>query len=222
MFDYPISVLHDIKNAIMPAAATGQTVSVEANPAEIVGTALAAITPAVGQFVRVLRHAGVLSRHQRAAAAASWSSRSSRATRGCACCASGTTSRTIWSSYVGLVTMINRGARRGDHRDALSGRLSQSGDLRPAHHGAELRALYRAGDRRAGAVRRRPGRDALARPRGARARAVRRDRDRRGALHHAEHRRAPPHASARSWCSSRSRSGPGCGGRSARFWRCRC
>ena len=51
VLDYPIAVLHDIKNAIMPAAATGQTVSVESNTAEIVGAALAAITPAVGQFV---------------------------------------------------------------------------------------------------------------------------------------------------------------------------
>lgn len=51
VFDYPIRVLHDIKSAIMPATGGGQTVSVEANPAEIVGAALAAITPAVGQFV---------------------------------------------------------------------------------------------------------------------------------------------------------------------------
>lgn len=50
VFDYPIQVIHDIKNAVMPAV-PGQTVSVEANPAEIVGAALAAITPAVGQFV---------------------------------------------------------------------------------------------------------------------------------------------------------------------------
>jgi predicted PurR-regulated permease PerM len=51
VLDYPIAVLHDIKNAIMPAATTGQTVSVEANAAEIVGAALAAITPAIGQFI---------------------------------------------------------------------------------------------------------------------------------------------------------------------------
>jgi predicted PurR-regulated permease PerM len=51
VLDYPIAVLHDIKKAIMPAAATGQTVSVESNTAEIVGAALAAITPAIGQFV---------------------------------------------------------------------------------------------------------------------------------------------------------------------------
>ena len=38
------------------------------------------------------------------------------------------------------------------------------------------------------------GGDALARSGGARARAVRRDRDRRGAFHHAEHRRAAAHA----------------------------
>ena len=51
VLDYPIQVLHDIKSAIMPGAAVGQTVSVESNPAEIVGAALAAITPAIGQFV---------------------------------------------------------------------------------------------------------------------------------------------------------------------------
>ena len=49
--DYPISVFRDLKNAIMPAAAGGQTVAVETNAAEIVGTALLAITPAVSQFV---------------------------------------------------------------------------------------------------------------------------------------------------------------------------
>jgi predicted PurR-regulated permease PerM len=51
VFEYPLSVFHDIKNAIMPAGPPGQTVSVEANPAEMVGTALVVITPAVGQFV---------------------------------------------------------------------------------------------------------------------------------------------------------------------------
>jgi predicted PurR-regulated permease PerM len=51
VFEYPISVFHDIKNAVMPSTGTGQTVSVEANPAEMVGAALAAITPAVSQFV---------------------------------------------------------------------------------------------------------------------------------------------------------------------------
>jgi predicted PurR-regulated permease PerM len=50
VFDYPLSILHQIKGAFMPAAG-GQTVSVEANPAEMVGTALIAITPAVSQFV---------------------------------------------------------------------------------------------------------------------------------------------------------------------------
>jgi predicted PurR-regulated permease PerM len=51
VFEYPLSVLHDIRGAIMPASTGGQTVSVEANPAEMVGTVLIAITPAVSQFV---------------------------------------------------------------------------------------------------------------------------------------------------------------------------
>jgi predicted PurR-regulated permease PerM len=51
VFEYPISVFHDIKNAVMPSTGTGQTVSVEANPAEMVGNVLVAITPAVSQFV---------------------------------------------------------------------------------------------------------------------------------------------------------------------------
>jgi predicted PurR-regulated permease PerM len=51
VFEYPISVFHDIKKAITPAAGAGPTVSVEANPAEMVGTALVAVTPAVSQFV---------------------------------------------------------------------------------------------------------------------------------------------------------------------------
>jgi predicted PurR-regulated permease PerM len=50
-FDYPLAVLHNIRNAVMPPPPSGQTVSVEANPAEMVGTALIAITPAVSQFV---------------------------------------------------------------------------------------------------------------------------------------------------------------------------
>jgi predicted PurR-regulated permease PerM len=51
VFDYPLSVFHDIKNAIMPAGANGSTVAVEQNPAEMVGAALVVITPALGQFV---------------------------------------------------------------------------------------------------------------------------------------------------------------------------
>ena len=51
VFDYPLSVLHDIKTAIMPGGAGGQTVSVESNPAEMVGTVVLAVTPAIGQFV---------------------------------------------------------------------------------------------------------------------------------------------------------------------------
>jgi predicted PurR-regulated permease PerM len=51
VLDYPLSVLRDMKHAVIPAAGTGQTVSVEANPAEMVGAALIVITPAVSQFV---------------------------------------------------------------------------------------------------------------------------------------------------------------------------
>ena len=51
VFDYPLSVFHDIKSAIMPAGAGGSTVAVEQNPAEMVGAALVVITPALGQFV---------------------------------------------------------------------------------------------------------------------------------------------------------------------------
>ena len=51
VFEYPISVFHSIKEAVMPSTGTGQTVSVEANPAEMVGNVLVAITPAVSQFV---------------------------------------------------------------------------------------------------------------------------------------------------------------------------
>jgi predicted PurR-regulated permease PerM len=51
VFDYPLSVLHDIKTAVMPGGAGGQTVSVESNPAEMVGTVVLAVTPAIGQFV---------------------------------------------------------------------------------------------------------------------------------------------------------------------------
>ena len=137
VFDYPIAVLHDIKNAIMPAAGTGQTVSVEANPAEIVGAALAAITPAVGQFVvffgtLVFFLATNASLRQKLVVVFVTRDARLRMLR-------------IWNDieqnlvgYVGVVSVINRGARRGDHRDALSRRIPQSGDVRPAHPGAEL------------------------------------------------------------------------------------
>jgi predicted PurR-regulated permease PerM len=51
VFEYPLSVLGSIKSALMPAAAKGPTVSVETSPAEVVGTVLLAVTPAVSQFV---------------------------------------------------------------------------------------------------------------------------------------------------------------------------
>jgi len=51
VLDYPLSILHDIRTALMPVASSGRTVSVEQNPAEFVGAALVAITPAVSQFV---------------------------------------------------------------------------------------------------------------------------------------------------------------------------
>ena len=51
VFDYPLSVLRELKNAIVPAAGHGPTVAVDRNPAEIVGAVLLAVTPAVGQFV---------------------------------------------------------------------------------------------------------------------------------------------------------------------------
>jgi predicted PurR-regulated permease PerM len=51
VLEYPLSVLREIRNALMPAASHGPTVAVESNPAELVGAALVAITPAVSQFV---------------------------------------------------------------------------------------------------------------------------------------------------------------------------
>jgi predicted PurR-regulated permease PerM len=51
VFEYPLSVLRDLKNAIMPAAGHGPTVAVESNPAEMVGALLLAVTPAVSEFV---------------------------------------------------------------------------------------------------------------------------------------------------------------------------
>src|SRR2546421_5126350 len=51
VFEYPLSVLRELKNAVMPAAAHGATVAVESNPAEIVGAVLLAVTPAVSQLV---------------------------------------------------------------------------------------------------------------------------------------------------------------------------
>jgi predicted PurR-regulated permease PerM len=50
VFEYPLSVLRQLKDALMPAATGGTTVSVESNAAEMVGTVVIAITPAVSQF----------------------------------------------------------------------------------------------------------------------------------------------------------------------------
>src|SRR5262245_14475898 len=49
--EYPLSVLHELKSAIMPSSGAGPTVAVESNPAEIVSAILVVITPAVSQFV---------------------------------------------------------------------------------------------------------------------------------------------------------------------------
>ena len=51
VLDYPLTVLRDIRGALLPAASHGPTVALESNPAELVGAALVAITPAVSQFV---------------------------------------------------------------------------------------------------------------------------------------------------------------------------
>ena len=51
VLDYPLSVLREIRGALLPAASRGPTVAVESNAAEMVGAALVAITPAVSQFV---------------------------------------------------------------------------------------------------------------------------------------------------------------------------
>jgi predicted PurR-regulated permease PerM len=51
VFEYPLSILRELKNAVMAPAAHGPTVSVESSPAELVGTVLLAVTPAVSQFV---------------------------------------------------------------------------------------------------------------------------------------------------------------------------
>ncbi len=50
VLDYPLSIFHSIKTAIMPAA-SGATVAVESNPAEIATQMLGVITPAVTEFV---------------------------------------------------------------------------------------------------------------------------------------------------------------------------
>ena len=49
--DYPLMVFRDLRHALMPGAPSGPTVSVEANPAEMVAAALMTITPAISQFV---------------------------------------------------------------------------------------------------------------------------------------------------------------------------
>ena len=51
VLDYPLSVLHNIKGAVMPGAQSAPTVAVETNTAEVVGTVVLAVTPAISQFV---------------------------------------------------------------------------------------------------------------------------------------------------------------------------
>ena len=54
VLDYPLSVLRELRAALLPAATRGPTVALEANPAEMVGLALVALTPAVSQLVLFL------------------------------------------------------------------------------------------------------------------------------------------------------------------------
>jgi predicted PurR-regulated permease PerM len=51
VLDYPLSALREIKSALVPAAAPSTSVSVESNPAEMVGAALVFLTPAVSQII---------------------------------------------------------------------------------------------------------------------------------------------------------------------------
>jgi predicted PurR-regulated permease PerM len=50
VFDYPLSVIHDIKNAITKTTGT-TSIAVETTPTEFLGAALGVITPALSQFV---------------------------------------------------------------------------------------------------------------------------------------------------------------------------
>jgi predicted PurR-regulated permease PerM len=50
VFEYPLSILSNLKGAIMPGPPAGQTVSVEQNTAEVVGAVLMVVTPAVSEF----------------------------------------------------------------------------------------------------------------------------------------------------------------------------
>src|SRR4051812_7228322 len=51
VFEYPLSVLQNIKSAVAPAGASAPTVAVETNTAEVVSTVVLAVTPAIGEFV---------------------------------------------------------------------------------------------------------------------------------------------------------------------------
>jgi predicted PurR-regulated permease PerM len=51
VFDYPLSLLHNMKSAVTPGSASAPTVAVESNTAEVVGTVVLAVTPAISQFV---------------------------------------------------------------------------------------------------------------------------------------------------------------------------
>src|SRR3954447_342417 len=51
VFEYPLSVLQNIKSAVAPAGASAPTVAVETNTAEVVSTVVLAVTPAISEFV---------------------------------------------------------------------------------------------------------------------------------------------------------------------------
>ena len=191
VLDYPLSVLREIRNAVMPAASHGPTVAVRSTPAEMVGTALVAITPAVSQFVlffgtlvfflatnSTLRQKMIIffvTRNGRLRMIKIWND----------------IERNL-VSYVGLLSLINLAL--GVVTTVM---LYLVGFPNPVTFGLLITVLnyvpYRAGDLRAGAVLRRADRDALAAPGGACARAVRPNRHHRGPFHHTEHRRAPAH-----------------------------
>ena len=192
VLDYPLTVLRDIRGALLPAASHGPTVALESNPAELVGAALVAITPAVSQFVLFF---GTLVFFLATNAALRQKLIISFVTRN-----GRLRMIRIWNdiernlvSYVGLVSLINLALGAvttvmlylvGFPNPVTFGLLITVLNYVP-YIGPAIFALVLA--------LRRADRDALAPARGARARAVRRDRHRRGPFHHAEHRRAAAH-----------------------------
>ena len=219
MLERPLAALHELQTALF---GSGGGVDVNTPATSVVLPVVAFVTPAAGELLLFFGTLAVLPRRpDRVAHLAGRAVRQPRRQAALPANHAATSSSNL-AGYLAVVTIINAALGHDRRRRRLADRLSQSGDLRRAGGGAELRALCRAGRHGDRAVRRRPGELSLARltPSSRRSASSRSPRWKDISSRRPSSAAASP--SIRCWCCWRWRSGPGCGGRSAPSSPCRC